>query len=137
MPSVHFSFFLAKNLPTAPHVFQIHFWQVEKRSVTERKTPQGQQCQWGRWELAGVAVQELCPCPFPITAPSVRMFLIPARLSSLLCPGGLHASSHGVCLQYSPSLPIAPSKDAAAHRRDGRAAVTIEITLPLHRLHPL
>lgn len=49
---------LTKNLPAAPDVFLIHFWQTKKRSVTVRRTPKASR--WLSVGLAGVAVQELC-----------------------------------------------------------------------------
>lgn len=126
MASVHSGFFLTKNLPAAPDVFLIHFWQVEKRCVTERKTSQGQQVAVSVAGGAGrdaVAVQELCVLPTSHQCSQCRDVPVPAGLGSLLCPGGLQAS-HGDCLQHNHSSPIAPSRDAPAHRGDGQAAVT-------------
>lgn len=89
MPSAHFFFFSStKNLPAAPDVFLIHFWQVEKSSVAERRSSQGQQVAVSGAVGAGRggcgSAGALCPCPLPTTAPSVGMFL--CQQGWALCP---------------------------------------------------
>lgn len=139
MASVHFGFFLTKNLPAAPNVLLIHFWQVEKRSVTGRKTPQGQQVAGSGAGGAGRAgcAGAVCPSHFPPVLPVLGCSCT-SRAGLSAGPRRAPSLTWG-CLQHSPSLPIVPSRDAPAHRSDGQASscYSLEIALPLHRLHPL